>query len=129
MYSVVHMYMLCVYYYCQHVIIIVSLFQEGNTCLHFSSNHATADTVALIISKGADVNSTNNVSIISVVIGVSEPTLVVSFGVMDMTLDFTFTMSLQPRLSLLDMFIIYMYTLASISSNSLCHVKHSLATV
>ena len=59
----------------------------------------------------------------------SEPTLVVSFGVMNMTLDFTFTMSLQPRLSLLDMFIIYMYTLASIGSNSLCHVKHSLATV
>ena len=59
----------------------------------------------------------------------SEPTLVVSFGVMDMTLDFTFTMSLKPKLSLLDMFIIYMYTLASISSNSLCHVKHSLATV
>ena len=52
----------------------------------------------------------------------SEPTLVVSFGVMDMTLDFTFTMSLQSRLSLLDMFIIYMCTLASISSKSLATV-------
>ena len=58
------MYMLCVYYYSQHVIIIVSLFQGGNTCLHFSSEHATADTVALFISKRADVNATNNVSII-----------------------------------------------------------------
>ena len=45
-----------------------------------------------------------------------------SFGVMDMTLDFTFTMSLQSRLSLLDMFIIYMCTLASISSKSLATV-------
>ena len=61
MYSVVHMYMLCVYYYCQHVII-VSLFQEGNTCLHISSRLATADTVALFISKGLDINATNNVS-------------------------------------------------------------------
>ena len=64
MYSVVHMYMLCVYYYCQHVIIIVSLFQEGNTCLHFSSQRGSADTVALFISKGLDINATNNVSII-----------------------------------------------------------------
>ena len=64
MYSVVHMYMLCVYYYCQHVIIIVSLFQDGNTCLHFSSKWGSADTVALFISKRLDVNATNNVSII-----------------------------------------------------------------
>ena len=63
-YSVVHMYMLCVYYYCQHVIIIVSLFQDGNTCLHTSSEFATADAVAFFISKGADINATNNVSII-----------------------------------------------------------------
>ena len=62
MYSVVHMYMLCVYYYCQHVIIIVSLFQYGNTCLHTSSEDATADTVALFISKGLDINATNDVS-------------------------------------------------------------------
>ena len=64
MYSVVHMYILCVYYYCQHVIIIVSLFQEGDTCLHSSSQYATADTVALIISKGLNINATNIVSII-----------------------------------------------------------------
>ena len=64
MYSVVHMYMLCVYYYCQHVIIIVSLFQEGNTCLHTSSKRNSADEVALFISKGLDINATNNVSII-----------------------------------------------------------------
>ena len=64
MYSVVHMYMLCVYYYCQHVIIIVSLFQEGNTCLHTSSQWSSANTVALFISKGLDINATNNVSII-----------------------------------------------------------------
>ena len=63
MYSVVHMYMLCVYYYCQHVII-VSLFQEGNTCLHTSSKHVRADAVALFISNGLDINATNNVSII-----------------------------------------------------------------
>ena len=42
----------------------MSLFQEGNTCLHTSSSTATADTVALFISKGLDVNATNNVSII-----------------------------------------------------------------
>ena len=65
MFSVVHIYMLCVYYYCQYVIIIVSLFQEGNTCLHItSSRDTTANKVALFISKGADVNATNNVSII-----------------------------------------------------------------
>ncbi len=96
------------------------LFQEGNTCLHTSSEHARADVVALIISKGVDINATNNVSIkCTVVIGVCEPTLVVSFGVMDMTLDFTFTMST---------WYVYndKYTLASISSNSL---THSLATV
>ena len=55
--------MLYVYYYCQHVII-VSLFQEGNTCLHTSSRHVSADTVALFISKGLDINATNSVSII-----------------------------------------------------------------
>ena len=63
MYSVVHMYMLCVYYYCQHVII-VSLFQWGDTCLHTSSLFATADAVEFFISKGLDINATNNVSII-----------------------------------------------------------------
>ena len=63
-YSVVHMYMLCVYYYCQHVIIIVSLFQDGWTCLHTSSQWGSADAVALFISKGLDINATNNVSII-----------------------------------------------------------------
>ena len=63
MYSVVHMYMLCVYYYCQHVII-VSLFQGGDTCLHTSSQYATADAVAFFISKRLDINATNNVSII-----------------------------------------------------------------
>ena len=58
--------MLCVYYYCQHniIIIIVSLFQEGNTCLHTSSEHTTADAVAFFISKGLDISATNNVSII-----------------------------------------------------------------
>ena len=64
MYSVVHMYILCVYYYCQHVIIIVSLFQDGWTCLHTSSSTATANTVALFISQKLDINATNNVSII-----------------------------------------------------------------
>ncbi len=64
-YSIVHMYMFCVHYYCHHVIIIVSLFQWGNTCLHTSSQYAvSSDAVAFFISKGLDVNATNNVSII-----------------------------------------------------------------
>ena len=41
----------------------VSVFQDGNTCLHTSSENSTPDVVALFISQGLDPNSTNNVSV------------------------------------------------------------------
>ena len=46
------------------LLLLLSLFQDGNTCLHTSSESATADAVAFFISKGLDINATNNVSII-----------------------------------------------------------------